>query len=73
MGVQGDWTAHPAEIEFTTVAPLQELDYLPAEAARISQCGSVQPAEVASSGVRQSEQLLKEVEAQQEAFGERQK
>ena len=73
VGVQGDWTAHPAEIEFTTVAPLQELDYLPAEAARIPKCGSVQPAEVASSGVRQSEQLLKEVEAQQEAFGERQK
>ena len=34
-GPQGDWTAHPAEIEFRTVAPLQELNYMEAEAARL--------------------------------------
>lgn len=66
-GAQGDWTPHPAEIEFRTVAPLQELIYMDAELQRSPKTVTELPASVAE---RQSEQLLKQVEAQQEAFGE---
>lgn len=73
-GPQGDWTAHPAEIEFRTVAPLQELNYMEAEAARLESEASeaASPAALSEERARQSEELLETVAAQQEAFGEKQ-
>lgn len=68
-GVQGDWTPHAAEIEFRTVAPMQDLIYMDAEANRIT-APATSPGLTTATGARQSEQLLKQVEAQQEAFGE---
>lgn len=68
-GVQGDWTPHAAEIEFRTVAPLQELLYMDAELQRSSEVSSVSSVQ-RMVGNRQSEDMLRQVEAQQEAFGE---
>ena len=65
-GVQGDWTPLAAEIEFRTVAPLQDLIYMDAEIERSPNLSPVS----AQAAARQSEELLKQVEAQQEAFGE---
>ena len=66
-GVQGDWTPHSAEIEFRTVEPLQPLVYMDAEVHRSPETLSTA---TQAAGKRQSEDMLKQVEAQQEAFGE---
>ncbi|MCC8062560.1 MAG: hypothetical protein LIO68_04875 [Rikenellaceae bacterium] len=66
-GVQGDWTPHAAEIEFRTVEPLQPLVYMDAEVHRSPETSSTA---TQAAGKRQSEDMLKQVEAQQEAFGE---
>lgn len=68
-GTQGDWTPHTAEIELKTVEPLLPLVYMDAEIGRSL---TVPTAMTRSAGVRQSEELLRQVEAQQEAFGEKQ-
>lgn len=68
-GVQGDWTPHAAEIEFRTVEPLQPLIYMDAELQRSPEVSSVSSVQRVA-GNRQSEDMLWQVEAQQEAFGE---
>ncbi|MDE6499298.1 MAG: hypothetical protein K2K83_01155, partial [Rikenella sp.] len=67
-GPSGDWTPQPAEIELQTVEPLQPLLYLPAEETR-SYTSEPSSARQATND-RLSETLLREVERQQQAFGE---
>ncbi len=68
-GVQGDWTPHAAEVEFRTVAPLQDLIYMESEAERM-EVPVAAAGNATTVGRRQSEDMLRQVEAQQEAFGE---
>lgn len=69
-GVSGDWTAEPAEIEFTTQTSLIPLLYRKTEMERITDPMANDQIQGNAANRQQLEQQLKEVEAQQEAFGE---
>lgn len=69
-GVQGDWTPKAAMIEFRTLPAQQEMIFMDAELGRASTAAGAAVIPAVATRTRQSEHLLEQVAAQQEAFGE---